>query len=267
MIRRFAVIFLLLPALYSQAVPVPSLSPGQMEEFLLKAKEKNRHGAKKGITGTTRLTMTDGTLTHDASIQTIDEKKAKFETPMGTEFNFQDSFKLNIAAYRLGKLLGVESMIPMSVQRSFDGKPASYTWWIENFQIDEVDRLKKKIEAPDKDRWSRQYLIMKVFDQLIYNMDRNATNMLYDKDWKLWMIDHSRSFRLHAALQNKKALEKCDSVLLARLKALKESDVKEQTGKWLEPAQIRALMARRKLIVDYFEAAGPTKLYDYLPAP
>ena len=62
--------------------------------------------------------------------------------------------------------------------------------WIENVAMDEVERLKRKAEDPDKDRWSRQYVIMQVFDQLIANTDRNQTNILYDKDWKLWMIDH-----------------------------------------------------------------------------
>ena len=62
--------------------------------------------------------------------------------------------------------------------------------WIENVAMDEVERLKRKAEDPDKDRWSRQYVIMQVFDQLIANTDRNQTNILYDRDWKLWMIDH-----------------------------------------------------------------------------
>ena len=131
--------------------------------------------------------------------------------------------------------------------------------------MDEVDRLKKKIEAPDKDRWSRQYLIMTIFDQLIYNMDRNATNILYDKEWRLWMIDHSRAFRRHTKLPNEKALEKCDAALPARIKGLKERDVKDQMGRWLDPSQIRGLMARSKLIVKHFETAGPTKIYNFLP--
>ena len=199
MSRKFLVPLLLLPSLFSQ--PAKTFTAEEMETFLKKAPIKSQKGAKKGITGTTRATLSDGTLTHDASIQTIDEQKAKFEALNGTEYNFQDSYKLNIAAYRLGRLLRLDVMMPVPVERSFNGKPGSNTWWIENIQMDEVDRLKKKIEAPNKDRWSRQYLITKVFDQLIYNMDRNATNMLYDKGWRLWMIDHSRAFRRHTKLR------------------------------------------------------------------
>ena len=264
MLKIFITGVLLIPSLFSQSMA--SLSLEQKETFLKEAKIKITHSAKKGVTGTQRATLTDGTITHDASIQNIDENKPKFEGATGVEYNFQDSYKLNIAAYRLAVLLGLDSMVPVSVERSYDGKAASYTWWIENVQMDEADRIKKKIDAPDKDAWSRQYLIMKVFDQLVYNMDRNMTNILYDKDWHLWMIDHSRAFRLHKKVLSEKALEKIDGQLLARMKQLKEEDVKKQTGKWLTNSQIKALMARNKMIIVHFEAAGPSKIYKYLPA-
>ena len=38
--------------------------------------------------------------------------------------------------------------------------------------------------------------VVRVFDQLIHNVDRNLTNLLILKDWTIVMIDHSRSFRL-----------------------------------------------------------------------
>ncbi len=262
--RTLLAIIFVLPSVFAQGIPV--LTVEQQETFLQKATIKTTHGAKKGVTGTTRATMTDGAITHDASIQTIDETKPKFEGLTGTEFNFQDSYMLNLAGYRLGRLLGLEAMIPVSVERTYEGKKASYTWWIDDIQMDEADRLKKKTAAPDKDRWSRQYLIMKVFDQLIYNMDRNATNMLYDKNWNLWMIDHSRAFRMHEKLQDVKALERCDTELLARLKRLNEADVKRELGKWLNATQIKGLMARRNLIVAHFEKMDPAKLYQFLPA-
>ncbi len=262
--RTLLALVFALPAAWAQGIPV--LSVEQQETFLEKATLKVAHAAKKGVTGTIRATMTDGATTHDASIQTIDETKAKFEGLTGTEFNFQDSYMLNLAGYRLGRMLGLESMIPVSVERSYQGKKASYTWWIDDIQMDEVDRLKKKIAAPDKDRWSRQYLIMKVFDQLIYNMDRNATNMLYDKNWNLWMIDHSRSFRMHEKISDAKSMEKCDRELLVRLKALNEADIKREMGRWLNKTQIKSLIARRNLIVAHFEKLGPDRLYEFLPA-
>src|SRR5262245_62692524 len=56
------------------ATPAASgLSPDQQEEFLKKAKVVRTRAAGKGVTGTMRATLTDGTTVHDASIQTIDE--------------------------------------------------------------------------------------------------------------------------------------------------------------------------------------------------
>ena len=37
---------------------------------------------------------------------------------------------------------------------------------------------------------------VRMFDQLIYNVDRNLGNLVIDKNWTIWMIDHSRAFRL-----------------------------------------------------------------------
>ncbi len=49
----------------------PTLTKEQIEQFLLTAKVVKSERAKKGITETWRLTLSDGTLTHDASFQPI----------------------------------------------------------------------------------------------------------------------------------------------------------------------------------------------------
>ena len=50
---------------------------------------------------------------------------------------------------------------------------------------------------------------MRVFDELIANTDRNLGNMLIDRQWKLWLIDHSRAFRLHETLPSRRCT--CDA--------------------------------------------------------
>ena len=202
----FLVLTLIAPVLLAQEAVAPApvvLTLEQKEAFLKSASLRKTKGAKKGVTGTVRATLEHDALLHDCSIQRIDEEQQKYQTDRGTEYNFRDSWKFNVAAYRLGRMLGLENMIP------FGG--AQFRWQKrrldvvgEDVQMDEVERLKKKITRPDKDQWSRQYLIMKVFDQLIFNTDRNATNILYDKDWHLWMIDHTRAFRLSHKLKERK---------------------------------------------------------------
>ncbi len=252
---------LLVPALFAQQ----ALTLEQKEQFLLKASITRERPSKKGITGTVRATLSDGTITHDASIQSIDEQKARFEGVLGTEINFRDTYLFNIAAYRLGKMLGLGGMIPPSVSRSHTGASAAWTWWVEDVLMDEGERAKQNTTGPDKDKWGRQTLIVRVFDQLIANTDRNAGNTLYDKDWRIWMIDHTRAFRLHKQLLNPKMLDKCDRQFLAAMKSLKLDAMKAELSPYLRQEEMKAVLQRRDAIVAYFEKAGPDKLYDYLP--
>ncbi len=257
----------LAPAALPQTAPTPgALTLEQKERFLLTARVVSIKEAAKGITHTKRATLTDGVITHDASIQSIDERLTKFETAMGSELNFRDTYKFNIAAYRLAKLLGLESMVPPSVDRRILGAQSAVTWWIEDVQMDESQRVGKKIETPDKDRWARQYQIMRVFDELIYNTDRNMTNILYDGDWRLWMIDHTRAFRRYRTLPDPKHLERCDRQLLANLKKLDAAAVTAELKGYVEPDELKGLLARRDRIVAFFDDLGPASLYDFLPA-
>jgi hypothetical protein len=240
------------------------LTLDQKENFLRSAEIKTTRGAKKGITGTVRATLADGLLTHDASIQKIDEEKQQFQTAMGTELQFRDTYKFNIAAYKLGRMIGLDSMIPPSIERSYAGTRGAWTWWVEDVQMDETQRLKQKAFGPDKDKWSRQYLIMKVFDQLIANNDRNAQNILYDKDWNLWLIDHSRAFRTRHTLTDVKGLSACDRQLLDKMKELTLEKLTSELKNWLRDTEIKAILARRDKIVAHFEKLGQAKIYEHL---
>lgn len=231
------------------------------EQFLKEAKIVKEHGVKKGVTGTVRATLREGPMEHDASIQTIDEYKPIFQSTAGTEMDFRDSYRYNVGAYRLSRLLELE-MIPATVERSFRGKTASYTWWIDDVMMDEGERLKNKQLAPDLDQWNEQMWAVRVFDQLIANVDRNLGNLLIDKNWRVWMIDHSRAFRRTAELKSPGNLTRCDRGLLQRLKGLDKANVKKAVGDALADWEIEAMLKRRDLIVEHFEKAGATALYD-----
>jgi len=232
----------------------------EKEEFLKNAKIVTTRSPSKGITNTTRATMTNGTLTHDASIQTIDESKARFEGAMGTELNFKDSYKFNIAAYKLDRMLDLH-MTPPSVARSYRGSSAAYTWWVDDVIMDEAQRLKDKKTSPNPDDWNLQMMILRVFDQLIYNTDRNLGNLVIDKDWKIWMIDHGRAFRILNTLREPKNLTKCDRDLLAKMKGLNEAALKKEMEGLMTGAEISGLLKRRDLIVKFFESRGESCLY------
>jgi len=244
------------PLLFAaDSVPKPTYE--QMEHFLQTAKIVKIKELSTGVTSSRRATLDDGTIQHDAHVQSIDEAKAKFEGDRGTEMNFVDSWRYNVAAYRLGQLLEIADMIPVSVERKVDGKSCAVTWWINDTMM-EVDRKKKNLESPDKDAWNREMYVVRVFDQLIFNTDRNLQNLLIDKQWHIWMIDHTRAFRLHSTLQEKKNLVMCDRHLLEMLRALtleKMNTIKP----YLTGPEIKGLLARRDKIVEFFDQAVKAK--------
>ena len=229
------------------------LSPDQIREFLLTAKIIKHKDLGKGITRPTRLTLSDGTLTHDAVFSSVQETQSVMKYAGGrTELDFVDSYAYNIAAYRLAELLGLDGMMPVTVEREWDHRKGSLAWWIDA-TMDEEARLNKKIQPPDREDWNRQMYRMRVFAQLVADTDRNLGNVLIDPDWKLWMIDFTRAFRHTRKLLAPGDLQRCDRQLLARLRELTAEAVEAKTKPFIERAEIEPLMARRDAIVTAIE--------------
>jgi hypothetical protein len=236
----------------TKASSPPRLSRAEMEEFLIKAKVVERRNLSMGITNSQRATLDDGRLKHDAHIQIVDIQKTSFQTVRGTELNFRDSYKFNMAAYELDKLLEL-NMVPVSVERKVGGNMAAVTWWVDDALMTELNRKKKKVEPPNLHSWNQQMYVCRVFDQLIYNTDRNLGNLVITKDWKIWMIDHTRAFRMLLALENPKNLVRCDRKLLAKLRELNKDALKKGLGRYLNLSEIEGLLARRDKIVNFFD--------------
>jgi hypothetical protein len=223
-----------------------------MEAFLLEAKIVDIRDAGAGVTGSKRATLTDGTLTHDVHIQSVDIKKTVFQAGRHTELNFKDTYRFNIAAYRLARLLDLHT-VPMSVERKVNGDVAAVTWWVDDVQMDERERLKRRTMGPNPGRTSNQIQLMRIWDELIQNRDRNQGNILWTHDWTLWLIDHTRAFRLDARLQKPEELRRIDPDLLARLKGLTEDSVAKAVGYSLQKSEQEALLQRRDRIVKLYE--------------
>lgn len=233
----------------------PQWNDAEKENFLLTAKVVRMRGVSTGITGTQRATLSNGKQTHDASIQTVDISKPTFQTATGTELNFRDSYKYNIAAYRLDRILGL-NMIPVSVQRTVKGKTGAITWWVDNVKMMEKDRFQKKIVAPNPDDWNDQMYQVRVFNELVYNTDANLGNLLITEDWQLRMIDFSRAFRLQKELRDPKNLTNCriDRRIYDGLRRLNEESLTERLRDVLRSNEISGLLARRDRILAYFDA-------------
>ena len=261
-----------MPAAAAPSAKAPALTDAEIEQFLLKAKVGKTHSIKKGVTGSLQATLSDGKLTHDAHIQTVDEHKQQFAgSNGGVEFDFHDSWTYNIAGYKIDRLIGMNT-VPVSVARRHDYKDAAFTWWLDDVMMDEQDRLEGKkskdtakseaAEPPNTEVWNQQMQMVRTFDQLIANIDRNLGNLIITKDWRVWPIDHTRAFRTNKELKTPANVTRADRAVVERMKALDKESLKRETGKYLTTFQIDAILARRDAIVKRLEGLGPTALFD-----
>src|ERR1700675_2765629 len=111
---------------FVRAADETTFTKEQIKNFLLTAKVVKSEPSSKGITHTLRLTLTDGTVTHDASFQAVDEHQALKQLSTGNEVGFVDSYKYNIAAYRLAELIGMDDVLPGYVEpkgKDIQGSP------------------------------------------------------------------------------------------------------------------------------------------------
>jgi len=211
-----------------------SWTQAEEERFLLTARIQSLSKVDKGINGSAKALLTARGRSHSAHVQWVDVYMPLFKGKDGSEErDFKDTWKFNIAAYRLAKLLRLSHMVPVSVEREVDGKPASLDWWIDDIAMDEKTRLQQHLKPPDVPRWNQVMDTIRIFDQLIYNMDRSQENLLIGRDCSVYMIDHTRAFRKWPTLRNPDAITHCTPELLAALKSLRRSDVARETAPYL----------------------------------
>ena len=231
--------------------PSATLTCAEIETFLKTARLGRPRDIPVGVTQPSRTTLDDGTLRHDAAIQTADIYKPTYSTPRGTELNFRDTWKFNVAGYELAKMLQL-NMVPPYVERRVGGGPASLSWWVNDAMM-ERDRVQKKMTPPDTARWNDEMQAARLFHELIGDHDYNQTNTLITKDWRVWMIDFTRAFRLARTLQYPDEVARVDRTLLARLRALTRDDLRQKLAKWLSNGEIDAVLARRDVLVGILD--------------
>lgn len=229
-------------------------STSRIEEFLMTADVVSARPVGKGKTETWRVTLTDGEMTHDASFQSIDERAPSKDLGGGrTEVHFVDSYRYNVAAYRLARLLGLDDMVPVSVERKWRTRTGAFTWWVDDVLMDENEMKERGLKAPDEIRWSEQIYRVRLFSQLIHDTDRNRGNLLITSEWRLWTIDFTRAFRRWPRLQSPQGLARCDRNLLEALRKVTRKELEAVLNETLSPVEIEGLDARRDLLVQHYD--------------
>jgi hypothetical protein len=243
------------------------LKGAEAEEFLQTARVVDREDIPEGVTHPQRLTLSDGIRTLHASWKTISEHiPGLWRGERGDlQFDFRDSWKHEVAAYELDKLLGL-GMWPPTVARRIDGRPGALQLWVEGV-MSEKERLERKLtpKGPrERIRLHNQLHCARLFRQLIYDTDfRNIENTLVDSEYNIYAIDASRAFRIQHDLLAPDDLTCFSRTALERLRRLDEAVIEERMGDFLDRRQVEGLLARRdkilSLVEERLEEEGPGK--------
>jgi hypothetical protein len=227
------------------------LTGREAEEFLRNAEVVGMKPIGIGITKPFKATLTDGERELHAVWKTIDDvQQGVFQGPKGGfQANYRDSYKFEVAAYELDKLLGL-GLVPPTVVRVIDGRKGSLQLWVEG-AFTELDRRERNQRPEDYVSWSEQLYKLKLLHQLIFNSDsRNIRNVVYDPEFRVYAVDHSRSFRRYRYLESTDELRRFSRAVLARLSALDRTELGRKLGLWLEEDEIDAILARRDLLLE-----------------
>jgi hypothetical protein len=236
---------LVLSASLSGQVAIPAPDPAQcsirwtgheaeIEQYMATAKVTKMEAVPIGVTKPQRAYLEPGGPAERFAFKALRPGYSK---------GFMESYKSEIAAYKLDRMLEMH-MVPPIVERKVDGVTGAAILWVDNVTGWSVA---KPPQGPEP-MWSRQLTRMKMFDLLIANIDRNQGNLIYDADWHLILIDHSRAFIDKKDLKGIAALGRVDRQLWEKMQALTMEDLDRGLEKWVGEKEKKALLLRRDLM-------------------
>jgi hypothetical protein len=229
---------------------LPFTTYEQVVDFLRTATVLSIAPVGAGVTGASKVVLDrNGVRAHaifrDVCIETT------HTLPTGTEIPFRDDCIFECAAYELSCLLDL-NLVPPTVVRSIGERQGTLQIWIEG-AVSDSNRKQLRGPGVTEEKLEKKWAVMAIFDNLIYNDDRNRNNYLYGEKGRIWLIDHTRAFLTSRELPYPAAITQIDPKLLQKLKSLDSEEITERMRPFLRTAQIEALLARRDLLVEYLE--------------
>lgn len=191
-------------------------------------------------------------------------RKAIWKDCHGRMKGFLENWKWEIAAYRLDKHLGL-NMVPPTVEKNKGSLTGSCQLYMGIMNFKEM--IEKKVKTPSVRvaGMTRALYLQRAFDNLIYNEDRHQQNYRLTEDFRLLLIDHSRSFRTTKAstrklLYDEKNKENPNFIMaqlprdfVEKLRALDAVTMREVVGEYLTDGEIEATVVRRDLILAWLD--------------
>jgi len=158
------------------------------------------------------------------------------------------------------------NMVPPTVERRFQGNRGSCQLWVES-KMSLKKKYEEKIKTPSVKvfYWNRAFYNQRAFDNLIANEDRHQNQYLITEDWRMILIDHSRSFRIAKKFTKKLIydekykegptfiMKELPRALYEKIKSLDAEVIKGVVGEYLTDKEIEAMLIRKDLIVKWIE--------------
>jgi hypothetical protein len=223
----------------------------EYEEFLRTAEVVRTEALPVGVTKPIRCYLAPGGLVESLVFKSIQP---------GRRTGFWESYKSEMAAYELDKLLDLR-MVPPTVEKRVENNLGAAVMWVE--PVESFQQM-GGLPAPPSDQfdsWNRQIARAKMFDDLVNNRDPNLGNWLVDPAWNLILIDHTRAFAPGKDLFHK--LNRIDRALWERMLALDQATLEAALRPYLDGGQIKDILGRRdkmkkeieKMVAEKGEAA------------
>jgi hypothetical protein len=242
----------------AQFTPEEIAEREKWEEFLMTApviKHEQPFDKREAVTRPYVLTLEKDGIT----------KKALWKNPEGRMGGYIENWKWEIAAYSLDKYLGL-NMVPPTVERRFEGNRGSCQLWIDDC-ISLKDKEEQKIKTPSYKIFplNRAYYIQRAFDNLLANQDRHQNQFLFTKDWRMILIDHSRTFSSSKDFKKKLIydekykegptfiMKELPRAFVEKLKNLNAEVTKDIVGEYLTDEEIELMLYRRDLILKWLD--------------
>jgi hypothetical protein len=252
----------------AQFTPDEVAERAKWEDFLQTAKiiDQKQMSQSEGVTRPWVLTLEKDGVT----------QRAAWKDPTGMQSGYMESWKTEIAAYRLSKYLGLD-MVPPTVEKEREGKKGACQLWVKYWKNFE-DIINEKLQAKgiQYSYFIRKLCLQRAFDNLIANIDRHRRNYLITEDWRLILIDHSRTFgtakkfteKLIYDENNKEnknfIMDKLPRAFVEKLKSLDFATIKAVVGEYLTDAEINASLKRRDLMIAWIDKHIKEKGEDYV---
>ena len=206
----------------------------ELEDFIKNVEVGKIDDISVGVTHPKRVHLAPGGM-----VEMIAFKPLK----PGIYEGFWESYKAEIAAYEMDKLLDLH-MVPPTVEKRVKGDLGAAVMWIAPTKSFKELGGVPNPPADKIETWNKQIVRAKMFDDLIANKDPNLGNWLLDPDWNVVLIDHSRCFTSTKDLTHQ--LTKVDGEFWDKMKTLTiESLTASPVGQWLKKDEIKGVIERR----------------------